>query len=193
MSEQDQDKPHACADGEGLVQKQHAQRQRHRRVDIRDDGGAHRPDLRDQREEQQEGNGRAHHCQDRHGGDDLCRRDRRGKLEHASGCICDRAHRKRRGYDADSGDTAKLPADDHRAHRVADGDHRHLPRSPQIAAGDVKADQRHHPGEADREAADLAKLEAVSCAGRPGEQSADQRNSRDQQAGQRAGEVPLGI
>src|SRR2546422_308324 len=70
---QDEHEPDAHPGGESLVQDEHSSQSRHRRVDVSEHGGAHRPDLGDQGKEDEK---RQRRADDREHGD---------RQEHARG------------------------------------------------------------------------------------------------------------
>src|SRR5882762_909612 len=96
-TKQDEDEPDAHAGGEFLVQDEDPRKRGHRRVDVRDHGGAHRSDRGDQREEddeRQRGTDKSEHA---HGYDHSGARNGPRQLKGRQRRVHDRADREGSG------------------------------------------------------------------------------------------------
>nr|WP_234342719.1 hypothetical protein [Streptomyces sp. NRRL B-3648] len=76
---------------------------------------------------------------------------------------------------------------------VAQDRQQDLQQGAAVAAGEVRQGEDRDPGEAQGQARHAAGAEVFGVAEEPGQDDADDRHARDQQARRRAGQVPFGV
>src|SRR5262249_55640993 len=141
-TDQNQHEPGHDRKRERFTEERNPERDRDRRVDVRDDGRAYRADLVDQGEEDQERDSGAH---DREYED---RREYRGRRPPARQlCQADRqvqhgGYREGNRDHAEPGQAGQAAGEDERPERVPDHHGGHLGEGDRVSAADVTADQR---------------------------------------------------
>ena len=185
-------KPTSGAEGQRLAEHDDAEQQGHRRVDEGDDERALRTGLGDEREEGEQRDDGAGDGEQQDGRQDAGARHL--QPGRADGQVDERGDGQRRGGDAGRRHARQPAVGDERGDRVADDDDADERHGPDGAALDVEPDQRSDPGEADREPEHAGAVEqAVGVAAGSGGEGRHQRHGGDEQPGQRARQVALGV
>jgi len=161
------------------------------RVDVGDHGRACRPDLRDQREEDDERRGGAHDGQTGHRRDHLAA-DMRRPRQRGRRRPHDRRQRKRGKRDADRRKVGKPAAEDQRPRRVTNRDQQYAADRETVDILDLEADQRRDAREAESQPEQPRPVEDFSRAHQPRYQHPEQGHGRNQQTSERTGHVLFG-
>ena len=113
------------------------------------------------------------------------RRGQRERSEHQRG------DRQGRRHQAERVGVAQAGAQDHRPDRVAHDGHAHAGGAEQLrgAAGDVEAHERDDAGQADEQPGQARAVDPLGRVEAQGEQRDRQRHGRDEDRGQRRGDV----
>ncbi len=107
--------------------------------------------------------------------------------------VADRGQQQRRRHDRDARHIGQPAGHDHRADGVADDHDGHLQQGADVQLAQVEPDEHRDTDHAEQQAQDADRVETVCCAHGACQHDTDQRHCGDEQPGQRAGQLPLGI
>src|SRR2546427_8389257 len=188
----DQYEPRRRARSERLPEQRDAGEQRDGWVHVGDHRCAHRPDLRDQSEEEQKRHRRAGDSEHRDRADHGGRRHRRRELGDPYGGVDERAEPDRDRHHVEGGKIGKAPRNDERAESVPGHDQRHFHDGGNVSA-EVEPEERYDAGEPRSEAGKPSRAQWLVGARQPGEEGAQQWDRGHEQPREGAADAPLGV
>ena len=174
-----------------LVEHQHTEQNRHRRVDIGDDRRAGRSDLCDQRKEDDKCGRRAHSRQPRHRPRHFLA-DVRGHGQRGRHRPHNRCEQQRCGRHADSRQVGKPARQHERAGCIAERRQQHRGHRKARDVSHLEADQRSDADETQSKSEQPHSIEDLSRANESRQHDAEQRHCGKKETGERTRDVLFG-